>query len=716
MLHKLKLLIISLIFVTTSSFSNWKSERENLERVYTVNEFRLFYSLNGKNAIKNKSDINKNNIPDIVENIALQLDVSNRVFKDILNFKSPLEQNRYTLQNVKNIDIHFLEIEENGTSGDASILYKYKIINNNSKSLSIAISNNIKLGDLTPEHEFFHAYQNGYTLFKNRWYTEGTARWSEFIFKEGTGPQNKLPSNIEDIHELLSKTYDAKYFWNRLLRVCTKESKNFNLLDDLKNEKYIGTNTFVVEGNDIYGVDFMRVFFNNMNFYDILLSKEENLDIYSWRESKQKDFLNNKYILLAIKKTIKEINPKYTQELNDFLNALDLYLKQWEIDNKIPDFTEKIQEIGIPYKNKYLDDTEHVYSRNVWDMKLFENKLYFGAGNASNTKPSANAGPVPIISYDIELNKFNTEGIVDDELIELFRVINSKLFIPGSDGTQSHEFGNFYIKEDNKWTKFRNIPNALHVFDMIFFDNKLIAAISTKDGAAVAISTDFGFSWSVQQLGKYQRVYSLIIVNSKLFALKQLWNEEKIQKMNSKIDQSYYFISEYVKGNFIPRFDLSKRDLFPYEKLKDDLTLRISKSIQYHDKTVYLASYYYDNPFAFFITSNLDKNNVHTKYISHPSIYKPVDLIVKNDDIYFLLSKKNYKEYENLIFKVSNGNIENTESLFKFRTKTLIRSFEFEKDIFYFGLGSSVKSKKNWKQKELHPDTGKIIKINIDKF
>ena len=42
----------------------------------------------------------------------------------------------------------------------------------------------------------------------------------------------------------------------------------------------------------------------------------------------KKASFNTKYILLAIKKTIKDINPKQTKEIRRFIYALDLYVKK----------------------------------------------------------------------------------------------------------------------------------------------------------------------------------------------------------------------------------------------------------------------------------------------------------------------------------------------------------------------------------------------------
>ena len=711
----IKLIMLITLFNVTL-FANWKSERENLDKVYILNEFRLFYSLNGKHSIVDKSDVNKNNIPDIVENVALQFDVSNKIFKNVLKFKSPLKQERYKTQKVKTIDIHFFNLSYSGNSGDGVITYKYKIIKEYHNALSIAISNKIKVGNLTPAHELFHTYQNGYTMFKNRWFTEGTARWSEKIFEKGTGKQKKLPSTVQDIQKLLTKTYDAKYFWNRLVRICTKQPKVFNIPKSLKHITYIKNSQFVIEGNDIYGIDFMKLFFLNLDYYDDKATKDMGYKKYRWKESQQKYFKNNIYILNAIKRTIKQIKPKKSKEIESFLDVLNQYLQEAKKTNKIVDLSNNIKEIGIPYKNKYKNNTEDVYSRNVWDIKAFDGKLYFGAGNSSNSRPSPNAGPVPVISYDIKSKKMIDEYIVDEEAIELFRILDNKLFIPGADATQSHKFGNFYIKDKNKkWKKYRNILKGLHIYDMIFFDGKLFAAISTNKGAGVAISDDFGKSWKIEQLGKYQRVFTFLLANHKLYAVKQLLHNKKIDKLVSKTKKKYFFIAEYKNGTFVARRDLTKRNLFPYKKLNKNRTLRISKSEVYKNSTIYIGSYYYDVPFSFFITSNLDNSNVQTKSIKIPKSYTPRDLIVKNDKVYLLISRKNYKKYENIILEIVDDNFENPIGKFKFMTNTIVRSFELVDNNFYFGLGTNVKNKKKWKQKELHPNSGKVIMIKYSK-
>ena len=195
--------------------AGWKSDRENLDHVYIIDNFRIFYTLEGKNAITDQTDNNKNNIPDIVEDIAIQLGTANKLYSEVFGFVQPAVSRRYKDQ-INSIDVHIMSSEYKGVSGDGIITYKYRKVKIPATgALTITISNKIKAGNLTPAHELTHSYQNSYTMFKNRWFTEGVARWMEYAFKEGTGKQKKLPDTAYDFEKLLLRTYDAKYFWRQ---------------------------------------------------------------------------------------------------------------------------------------------------------------------------------------------------------------------------------------------------------------------------------------------------------------------------------------------------------------------------------------------------------------------------------------------------------------------------------------------------------------------
>lgn len=314
------ILFLSFIFV----HGNWKIQRENLDKVYILDEFRVFYTLTGKDALpfKNQVDLNKNEIPDYIENIAQRLKVSKDIFTNILGFKNPLKTSRY--KDVKFIDIHILK-SKNSSSGDGIVFFNYKALDSRENVISMKIRNDLSKSTMTPSHEYFHLLQNSYSMFKNKWYTEGTARWAERVFKKGTGKRAKLPQNIDELKTLLKQSYETKGFWRKLAYICDTNNGHFN------NEKDYKTTVInypsLVEDNRIYGYEFMRVFLENLDYQDNIASKKRGFSEFKWQENEQRNNTNNnEYILKALKETINNVC-KNKNELYKFKNLLDLYIK-----------------------------------------------------------------------------------------------------------------------------------------------------------------------------------------------------------------------------------------------------------------------------------------------------------------------------------------------------------------------------------------------------
>lgn len=320
-MRTLLVLLISSIFLQ----ANWKDERENLDKLYTLGEFRIFYTLQGENALpkENQIDLNNNNIPDYIENITQRLKVTHDVFTKLLGFKDPLKSKRY--QETKFVDIHVLK-SENSSAGDAIVTFDYKYFKSNEKVVSMKIRNDLDKDTMTPSHEYFHLLQNSYTMFKNRWYTEGTARWSEKVFEKGTGERdNKLPSAIKELEELFTKTYDTKGFWRKLAYECDTNNGIFKNTLNLKTN--VPNYPNLIEDNRINGYEFMRVFLENLDIQDNIASKKRGLNEFDWDEKEQiKNEENNVYILIALKNTLKKICNK-NEEITQFTNLIDLYVK-----------------------------------------------------------------------------------------------------------------------------------------------------------------------------------------------------------------------------------------------------------------------------------------------------------------------------------------------------------------------------------------------------
>lgn len=318
-------IFISILLSAIFLYANWKSERESLDNVYTLGDFRIFYTFNGEHALplENKVDLNKNLIPDYVENIAQRLYVTKQVFTNSLGFQDPLKSKRY--KDVKYIDIHIMSSEKS-SAGDEIVTYKYNILNTKDKVLSIKIRNNLTKGTLTPSHEYFHVLQNSYTMFKNRWYSEGTARWSESIFRKGIAKQDDLPNSGKEIEELFDKTYDAEGLFGRLTYLCDTNNGIFKNKIDLKTN--IPDYPNLIEDSMVYGYEFIRIFFENLEKEDDYLSKKRAVNEFEWDEKDQKSDENNIFILKALIKTINEICPKQNNEITEFTNIVEEYVSK----------------------------------------------------------------------------------------------------------------------------------------------------------------------------------------------------------------------------------------------------------------------------------------------------------------------------------------------------------------------------------------------------
>lgn len=363
------------------------------------------------------------------------------------------------------------------------------------------------------------------------------------------------------------------------------------------------------------------------------------------------------------------------------------------------DLTKNIEFLGSPYKDFYKDG-EDSYSRNVWDMQIFDDRLYFGAGNSSNQAPSKNSGPVPVISYDLKTKTFQKEFSVDDEQIDIFELFGTNLVIPGHDATQSWDYGNFYVKStQGDWTKFRNIPKAIHVYDMEMFESKLYAAIGIPNFAAVGVLE--GGAWRVEKVGN-GRVYGMLKVGDTLFAL---------QKFKS-VGKPHFGVLQLGKDGFVLREDLFPKDFCPDTQFTQK-EFKLTKITPYKEGVFYLGAYKYNDhqsiPFGVY-EATLQGNKIKAKKIDLGD-FVPKDIIVKGQKLFILASKKENNFIRNSVFEYNIKNATTATEIFNFKYKIFARAFEELNGDFYFGFGYDFADENNWNEKEFPEEIGNIIKI-----
>lgn len=367
-----------------------------------------------------------------------------------------------------------------------------------------------------------------------------------------------------------------------------------------------------------------------------------------------------------------------------------------------PDVTSSVVRLGNPYEKKYSTG-ESIYSRNIWDMQLFSGKIFLGAGNSSNQGPSQNSGPVPIIAYNLTKKQFDWEEVIADEQIDLYKVMDDKLYVPGHDATQNWEWGNFYQRTlEGKWTMYRNVPNALHLYDLVFKEGKLFAGIGLYEGASVGITEDMGKHWKIIPLGK-SRVYSFLPVGDKLLALKKF----------KRTNKTYFSVAQYLPGDtFSARFDISMHKMFP-ETAFTDTYARAVNILPVGEKTLYIGGYKYNDhqvlPFGLYVAS-MEENRLRTQRVILKKGLKPRDIIIRGTHLYLLAEEEHKNGSIIRVLETSMQNLLKWKELFHFSYPTFARSFERTENAFYFGMGCDVDTQK-WNPDHLPKETGDILQI-----
>lgn len=687
--------------------ADWKAEREHLEKVHIAGPFRIFYSERGKHALaeRNQADKNTAGTPAFIEKIGNKLVFARHLYLESFGFADPLESARFKGR-VQHIDVHFMRIAGQGTSADGIHHLDYQAIpGKTAGALIITLTAYLAADSVSPEHELFHTFQYGYTSIKNAWFTEGTARWVDYAFKQGTGEVRVLPRQQKGLEDFLMMSYGAKHLWRRLAQLCDTHDGAFILPRDIPASLPGG-----LYGDfdlTIHAYPFMRSLFENLNSMEKSISRQRGYQLFEWHESEKRSPLNDKAILTALQRTISQYPCKQGVEIGAFLKVVDAYLTSLHAPHAT-DVTGLLEKLGNPYADRYADGPD-IYARNIWTMHLFNDAIYLGAGNAANDGPSPNAGPVPVIRYEPTGKRFITEGSVDDEQIDLYREIDGQLFIPGFDARESARLGNYYKRNpDGTWKKFRNLPNVLHVFDMISHQGQWFAAAGTPQGAAVAISTDKGVSWKLTYLGEKQRVYNLLEIDGVLYIAKQQLPKGKLKELPESEQANYFSIAEYRDGLFAPRPDLQMRTLFPSIPLKEAKTTRLARNVASGGRVAYIGAYYYNNPFGVFVASSLKKGATDVKRVELPATYKPIDLVTRGNKLYILCNREEEEGFTNFVLEANLDAPEKAHEMFSFTSPAFARSFEIFNGDFYFGLGSNPKSQRNWKVEELNMDTGKI--------
>lgn len=251
-------------------------------------------------------------------NILRQLETANALYTQVLGLINPLEQPRYQRAEFINVTYEsaprpfgraYDEVIADKALGLAHCFIAMKISTQTRAPYSI-----------TPAHELFHLYQNGYMMFKQRWLTEGLARWAETLFTKGDAATDEpLPQTKSQLLQVMRQSYGAKKMWIRLFQQIDNHGE-FQVPADIADKKYLSGKP-VLKDNKAYGTGFIRILFEHLAEKSLALAQEKGWSLYNWTEAQQRNPDDNPVIWKAIQQAVTDVVPvdKQNTELHRFI-------------------------------------------------------------------------------------------------------------------------------------------------------------------------------------------------------------------------------------------------------------------------------------------------------------------------------------------------------------------------------------------------------------
>lgn len=303
------------VLVATSTASAQQKKPTFLPEHYVLEHVRIFYIKNGKDAVP-LADVDRSGVPDRVEDIAKQVWAAHHLFCNVLKFPDPLGGERYKKVNCIQVSLRDTG-GGNGLAFDSSQRAR-EIPEGKPTDRAIVMRINCKLNpmkNITPAHETFHLVQYGATYFKNSWFLEGMARWSEHaLAKGGLGqvkysPRGPWPQKLQHQKLLVKMRYDAEHvLWNPIARQTDRTGiLSSKLLGKKLTSLRYSDGTPVLRDRTLNGAEVMRDIVLELGKLDDVAFKEQKYD--SWSEKNQRAEQNNPYIYKAVMDAFRRKHP-----------------------------------------------------------------------------------------------------------------------------------------------------------------------------------------------------------------------------------------------------------------------------------------------------------------------------------------------------------------------------------------------------------------------
>ena len=278
-----------------------------LDQVVIHGSFQVHYATRGSQKLGNLHDRNKNDIPDVIEDLILQLQASEQLYSEILGLTPPLHQPRYA--NAHHINVFVVAMKKgNGLAFD-------EVVNDRKGgdrpdtgcAIRMYISRDLEpSSNVTPAHELFHLYQYGYAMFKRSWYLEGLTRLLEEPFvgerKRRQATKNSAPLAC---HDVLSESYSASRYWRN--RSETLDLEPIDIPNDLLSLRYVDGRP-VFKEQSINSGKFISSVLESLQRASARSSESADLPLYRWPEKTQRSSQFDQKICAAIEETVRQLD------------------------------------------------------------------------------------------------------------------------------------------------------------------------------------------------------------------------------------------------------------------------------------------------------------------------------------------------------------------------------------------------------------------------
>lgn len=372
-----------------------------------------------------------------------------------------------------------------------------------------------------------------------------------------------------------------------------------------------------------------------------------------------------------------------------------------------------VQTPVVRLGNPFLNDRKKDRALNVWDLQVFDGKIYIAGGSTID-----NAGPINVWAYHPTTQSFEKEYTVAEEAIEHYKVFDNQLYIPAAD-PRGNDANKFYRKEiDGEWTKYASHTVKLaHVRDLIktksgdllLVGNNRNPNNKNQDAPGTAISTDNGVSFQGAGVNNSPSVGNVVLVDYNWFfsvfsyqntiyaptsMLKDAWTSPGTIAVYDEQQKSFILDSQLDNSEFIPQKQIRENQ----GKYGFETIYRIWNPIEFNHSLVYPVRSYsnssnqqeyqenYMNSLGMYLKEGMGKTPQVLK-LPHKAVGE--DVLVINNELYVLANRKQAGDrFIIYVYKTNDpSNKKGWQKVLSFKSSNKARSFEYLDDKFYFGLG-----------------------------